>query len=46
MVLLFKTEPGSNQSGDPEMIGAVHRLGNAEVYNILFVDGRVEFIES
>ena len=45
MVLLFETDPGWNQVGGPEMIGAVHRLRNAEGCNILFVDGRVEFVE-
>ena len=44
MVLLFETEPGWNQAGGAEILSAENHRG--EGCNILFNDGRVEFVET
>lgn len=44
MVLVFETSPGWNQSGGPEILSTENHKG--EGCNILFNDGRVEFIKT
>jgi len=43
MVLLFETDAGWNQTGGREMLTS--NCGHGNGCNILFVDGRVEFVE-
>ena len=43
LVLLFESMPGWNKAGGPEILTTVHHEG--EGCNVLFVDGRVEFIK-
>lgn len=44
MVLLFETAPGWNQSGGPEILATDNHGGQG--CNVLFVDGRVEFVHT
>jgi len=44
MVLLFETHPGWNQSGGPEILTTENH--NGEGCNVLFADGRVEFVKT
>jgi len=43
-VLLFETSPGVNPAGGPEILSTDNHRGNG--CNVLFADGRVEFIKS
>jgi len=44
LVLLFESKPGWNKAGGPEILTTEHHEG--EGCNVLFADGRVEFIKA
>ena len=44
LVLLFESMPGWNKAGGPEILTTEHHEGKG--CNVLFADGRVEFIEA